>query len=650
MNSKKNNIETQIVEDFERIRPAITRLLQTQMNNDDLSIRYGRSKSNSKNDIVINPSILVSTISKTSLNREEVMIGTVVHEAIHATKNYSLDSGALKNLFPNELDDVEDIDDVLEILTGPFGKYVFDILIHSIEERIFVKQYGGLNSILEDIYSESYSEIKKLTNFSQYLALLFHSITTYIDPEFNNYKKPVISALNESLHILKTLSYEDINVSEVVEATVQMIDICKRYNILPDLEKYNLGEQKEIEESLDENVINDLNKVLIPSSNNVTTGNTLQKFLGKTNSKNNEDKLNLMDDHISKVGASSTIYFPSGNTAKVVENKVPDNFKNLYKNGLQTYESLLQQWNLPIYKVTNKIKPYFIHNQKRQRISGFDQGDLSPHVPIMLASGRYERMFEQKQRLSNKSYAISLLIDGSGSMIEKSKDELHPWSLASALIGASYLSQICFELDIDFEVSIFNRGFASEHTENEETYNSRKFAVSSMLNRTYGSSAQDLYNTANHYFIKEFKDSWRENYQQFIGLIDFSRNLRDSIDIGISSELIPPISMFEKGTNIDEVNIMHATKRLLNHSSNTKMLVVLSDGMTRGTLSELKNSINFATKSGVDVIGIGIGNRGSWREYINNVQIEQPEQLIHSIVNITKDILIKNIKLTSGVA
>ena len=650
MNSKKKNIEAQIVEDFEKIRPAITRLLQTQMNNDDLSIRYGRSKSNNKNDIVINPSILVSTISKTSLNRDEVMIGTVVHEAIHATKNYSLDSGTLRNLFPNELDDVEDIDDVLEILTGPFGKYVFDILIHSIEERIFVKQYEGLNSILEDIYRESYSEVKKLTNFSQYLALLFHSITTYIDPEFNNYKKPVISALNESLHILKTLSYEDINVSEVVEATVQMIDICKRYNILPDLEKYNLGEQKEIEESLDENVINDLNKVLIPSSNNVTTGNTLQKFLGQTNSKNNEDKLNLMDDHISKVGASSTIYFPSGNTAKVVENRVPDNFKNLYKNGLQTYESLLQQWNLPIYKVTNKIKPYFIHNQKRQRISGFDQGDLSPHVPIMLASGRYERMFEQKQRLSNKSYAISLLIDGSGSMIEKNKDELHPWSLASALIGASYLSQICFELDIDFEVSIFNRGFASEHTENEETYNSRKFAVSSMLNRTYGSSAQDLYNTANHYFIKEFKDSWRENYQQFIGLIDFSRNLRDSIDIGISSELIPPISMFEKGTNIDEVNIMHATKRLLNHSSNTKMLVVLSDGMTRGTLSELKNSINFATKSGVDVIGIGIGNRGSWREYINNVQIEQPEQLIHSIVNITKDILIKNIKLTSGVA
>ena len=650
MNSKKKNIEAQIVEDFEKIRPAITRLLQTQMNNDNLSLRYGRSRSNSKNDIVINPSILVNTISKTNLDRGEVMIGTVVHEAIHATNNYTLDSESLNKLFPDELDDVKDIDDILEILTGPFGKYVFDILIHSIEEKIFVKQYEGLNSILEDIYTESFSEIKKLGNFSQYLSLLFHSITSYIDPEFENYKKPVVSSLNESLHILKTLNYEDVNVSELIEATVQMVDICKRYNILPNLDNYSLGEQKEIEESIDESVVSDLSKILIPSSNNVTTGNTLQKFLGQTESKSTDDKLNLMDDHISKVGASTTIYFPSGNVAKVVENKIPNNYKNLYKNGLETYESLLQQWNLPIYKVTNKIKPYFIHNQKRQRISGFDQGDLSPHVPIMLASGRYERMFEQKQRLSNKSYAISLLIDGSGSMIEKNKDELHPWSLASALIGASYLSQICFELDIDFEVSIFNRAFASEHTENEEVYNKRKFAVSSMLNRTYGTSAQELYNTANHYFIKEFKDSWRENYQQFIGLIEFSRNLRDSIDIGISKDSIPPVSMFEKGTNIDEINIMHASKRLLNHPSNTKMLVVLSDGMTRGSVNELQNSINFATKNGVDVIGIGIGNRGSWREYINNIQIEKPEQLIHSIVNITKDILIKNIKLTSGVA
>jgi hypothetical protein len=268
----------------------------------------------------------------------------------------------------------------------------------------------------------------------------------------------------------------------------------------------------------------------------------------------------------------------------------------------------------------------------------------------MLASGRYERMFEQKQRLSNKSYALSLLIDGSGSMIEKTKTEPKPWSLSAALIGASYLAQICFELDIDFEVSIFNRGFAADFKETDSEYTKRKFAISSMLNTTYGSSAQEIFNTTNHYFVKEFNDSWRDNYEKFIGLIEFSRNLRSSIDSKLDENLIPPLSMFEKGTNVDEVNIMHASKRLLNHPSNTKLLVVLSDGMTRGSLPELKNSINFAKKNKIEVLGVGIGNRGSWKEYENNVQVQHPEQLIYSIVNITKDILIKNIKTTIGAA
>ncbi len=650
MNSKKKNIESKIIEEFEKIRPAITRLLQTQMKNDKITLRYGLSSSSNKNDVVINPSILVNSVIDTKLDHTEVLIGTVVHEAIHSTQNYKLDLVQINKLFSEDLDDVNDIEDVLLILSGPFGKFVFDILIHSIEEKIFVKEYEGLNSILKDIYNESFTQIKSFTPFSQFLSLLFHSITSYISLDYNDYKKNVIKALNESLHFLKTLNYIEVNLSQVVEATVQIVDICRRFNILPDLEKYNLGEQSEIEDALENNVVNDLSKILIPSTNNVTTGNTLMKFLGDTQSKRSEEKINLMEDHITRVGASSTVYFPSGYKSKIVETQLPNNFKNLYAKGIVTYESLLISWNLPVFKVTNKIKPYFIHNQKRQRISGYDQGDLSPHVPVLLASGRYERMYEQKQRLSNKSYAISMLIDGSGSMIEKNKDQPNPWSLSAALVGASYLAQICFELNIDFEVSIFNRGFAANHDESEATYNKRKFAVSSMLNTTYGSNAQEIFNTANHYFVKEFKDSWRENYEKFIGLIEYSRNLRNALENYTPTEDLPPISMFEKGTNVDEINIMHASKRLLQHPSNTKLLVVLSDGMTRGSLAELKNSINFSTKNGIDVIGIGIGSRGSWREYLNNVQVERPEQLIHSIVNITKDILIKNIKLSSGAA
>ena len=650
MKPSDKNIESEIVQEFEKIRPAITRLLQSQTENKELIINLGKSKRVNSNEIVINPSILVNSVSSSKLDFKELIIGTVVHEAIHSMQDYKFEIEKDLKIRAEEVTGLNNIEEVLEILAGPFGKYVFEILIHSYEEHLFVKEFNGLSSIFQDIYKESFNQIKNLKAFNQFLSLLFHVITNYLEFDKTQFNKKVSSSISESEKILTSFEYDKENLEEVIELTIQIIDICRVNNLLPDLKEYSLGEQREILESMDDNIVDELNKVLIPSSTNVTTGNTLEKFLGEKGKESDDEKLNFMDDHVSKIGSSETVYPPNGKVSKLINTDLPHSFKNLYTTGIKTYNNLLEEWNLPVNEVTNKIKPYFIHNQKRQRISGYDQGDLSPHVPLLLASGRYERMFEQKQRLSNKSYAVSLLIDGSGSMLERKKGEVYPWSLSAALIGANYLSQICHELNVDFEVAIFNRAFLANENENEDMYLKRKMAVSSMLNSNYGSNAEFYFNTTNHYFIKKFDDSWKNQYEKFIGLIDFSRNLRSSLDSLVTSEDHPPASMFERGTNVDERNIMFSTKRLLEHGSNTKLLAVLSDGMTRGTLSDLKSSIDYSTRFGIDVIGIGIGNRGTWKEYQNKTQISRPEELIHSIVNITKDILIRNVKESSGAA
>ena len=650
MKPSDKNIESEIVQEFEKIRPAITRLLQSQTENKELIINLGKSKRVNSNEIVINPSILVNSVSSSKLDFKELIIGTVVHEAIHSMQDYKFEIEKDLKIRAEEVTGLNNIEEVLEILAGPFGKYVFEILIHSYEEHLFVKEFNGLSSIFQDIYKESFNQIKNLKAFNQFLSLLFHVITNYLEFDKTQFNKKVSSSISESEKILTSFEYDKENLEEVIELTIQIIDICRVNNLLPDLKEYSLGEQREILESMDDNIVDELNKVLIPSSTNVTTGNTLEKFLGEKGKESDDEKLNFMDDHVSKIGSSETVYLPNGKVSKLINTDLPHSFKNLYTTGIKTYNNLLEEWNLPVNEVTNKIKPYFIHNQKRQRISGYDQGDLSPHVPLLLASGRYERMFEQKQRLSNKSYAVSLLIDGSGSMLERKKSEVYPWSLSAALIGANYLSQICHELNVDFEVAIFNRAFLANENENEDMYLKRKMAVSSMLNSNYGSNAEFYFNTTNHYFIKKFDDSWKNQYEKFIGLIDFSRNLRSSLDSLATSEEHPPASMFERGTNVDERNIMFSTKRLLEHGSNTKLLAVLSDGMTRGTLSDLKSSIDYSTRFGIDVIGIGIGDRGTWKEYQNKTQISRPEELIHSIVNITKDILIRNVKESSGAA
>lgn len=650
MEFKKKTLETQIIEIFQKISPAITRLIQSETDNANIVINLGKTKSKNKNEININPSILVNAVSDSELEFKELIIGTVVHEAIHSMEEYNFNVDEDLTKYKDDTEGLTNIDEVLEVLAGPFGKYIFEILVHSYDEFQFVKNFNGLRSILEDIYKESSINIKNLKPFNKFLTLLFHNITGYVELDIEKYPKNIKEPLKETLRVLDNFSYDKNLIEDTIDITIEITDICRRYNLLPDVDNQTLGERRESIENFEDSVIDDLNKVLIPSSTNITSGNTLEKFLGKKGADSEDEKLNFMDDHVSKVGTSSTVYLPNGKVSKLLSTNLPKSFKNLYTNGLNTYNSLLEEWDLPVFKVTNKIKPYFIHNKKRLRISGYDQGDLSPHVPLMLASGRYERMFEQKQRLSNKSYAVSLLIDGSGSMLEKDKGDFYPWSLSAALIGASYLAQICHELDIDFEVAIFNRSFAADELENEELYLKRKMAVSSMLNTNYGSNAEYYFNTTNHYFIKKFDDSWKENYEKFIGLIEFSRNLRESLDKIESNLDHPPASMFERGTNVDERNIMFSTKRLLEKGSKTKLLAVLSDGMTRGSLEDLKSSINYASKVGIDVIGIGIGERGTWKEYINKTQINEPEELIHSIVNITKDILIKNIKLASGVA
>ena len=650
MEFKKKTLETQIIEIFQKISPAITRLIQSETDNANIVINLGKTKSKNKNEININPSILVNAVSDSELEFKELIIGTVVHEAIHSMEEYNFNVDEDLTKYKDDTEGLTNIDEVLEVLAGPFGKYIFEILVHSYDEFQFVKNFNGLRSILEDIYKESSINIKNLKPFNKFLTLLFHNITGYVELDIEKYPKNIKEPLKETLRVLDNFSYDKNLIEDTIDITIEITDICRRYNLLPDVDNQTLGERRESIENFEDSVIDDLNKVLIPSSTNITSGNTLEKFLGKKGADSEDEKLNFMDDHVSKVGTSSTVYLPNGKVSKLLSTNLPKSFKNLYTNGLNTYNSLLEEWDLPVFKVTNKIKPYFIHNKKRLRISGYDQGDLSPHVPLMLASGRYERMFEQKQRLSNKSYAVSLLIDGSGSMLEKDKGDFYPWSLSAALIGASYLAQICHELDIDFEVAIFNRSFAADELENEELYLKRKMAVSSMLNTNYGSNAEYYFNTTNHYFIKKFDDSWKENYEKSIGLIEFSRNLRESLDKIESNLDHPPASMFERGTNVDERNIMFSTKRLLEKGSKTKLLAVLSDGMTRGSLEDLKSSINYASKVGIDVIGIGIGERGTWKEYINKTQINEPEELIHSIVNITKDILIKNIEESTGVA
>ena len=71
MEFKKKTLETQIIEIFQKISPAITRLIQSETDNANIVINLGKTKSKNKNEININPSILVNAVSDSELEFKE---------------------------------------------------------------------------------------------------------------------------------------------------------------------------------------------------------------------------------------------------------------------------------------------------------------------------------------------------------------------------------------------------------------------------------------------------------------------------------------------------------------------------------------------------------------------------------------------------
>ena len=138
----------------------------------------------------------------------------------------------------------------------------------------------------------------------KYPKKLLEDSTTFFMSTWWGDPKNIKESVRETLAILNNFSYDRDLVEDTIEITIQIADICRRYNLLPDVDSQTLGERRESIEKFEDSVIDDLNKVLIPSSTNITTGNTLEKFLGKKGKESDDEKLNFMDDHVSKIGLS----------------------------------------------------------------------------------------------------------------------------------------------------------------------------------------------------------------------------------------------------------------------------------------------------------------------------------------------------------
>jgi len=101
----------------------------------------------------------------------------------------------------------------------------------------------------------------------------------------------------------------------------------------------------------------------------------------------------------------------------------------------------------------------------------------------------------------------------------------------------------------------------------------------------------------------------------------------------------PPVSMFDKAANVDELNVIHAAQRMAAHGAQTRLLIVLADGMTRGSVRNLANAVSAVERGGATVLGIGIGDDTVAAAYPRHQVVHHPGELARAMVKGTKDLL-----------
>ena len=208
---------------------------------------------------------------------------------------------------------------------------------------------------------------------------------------------------------------------------------------------------------------------------------------------------------------------------------------------------------------------------------------------------------------------------------------------------------LCNELQIDFEVAVFNRAFPASYEDTERTFSDRRHRATGGLRRTHSGSADRLTRTVNHYLVKPFDDRWRRHEDVLAGLFYMAAAPRDAAQQARRSpETTPPVSMFDKAANVDEFNVTYATQRLASRHVSTRILVVLADGMTRGSVRALAESVRLAEQSGTTVLGIGIGDDTVQAAYSRHQIVERPDELTRAMIDGVRSTLFRTIAAAGG--
>lgn len=639
-----------VVGRYQRVAPAVTRLARSLSENPELQVRLGSESSASSNEIICDPRIFQAAYHRNApVTPDEVALASALHEVMHLVSTNLDEERTIPDdwrVDSNVSRDVElDLLSALEKTEKPVAEVIFFALEDARQEFQGLALYPGARSVLQDLYLSSLSEaIQRSGALSQFVLGCFLLTAGYVDREVLEKRfeaRAAVALADATGHCDEAAASDD--PWYVAQLALELEAIARANGLLTEAPETATTSQKKQVEKIDADKAQEgvdsvrmTSPILADAESYQDTRRAADSRSGSSDRKGASD---LADDEstnqLLRVSQAPQVYLPTGQGGKLLVTPIPASFAGFGREGIEAIGEASKKWSVDQRHVSGELFPLFAANQRRGLRSGFDQGDVSPHAALFIGAGLYQRLYERRAARTRRRYAVSLLVDGSASMLSPGR-RAHSgtqWAMPAAVLGAWSMARLCDELQIDFEVALFNRGYAARPDDTEESYTKSRSAATAGLKRTQGSAADRLTTTVNHYMVKSFDRRWREAQNTLAGLFFTAMNPRRAATIARQdARSAPPVSLFEKAANVDEFNVVHASERMGRLGADVRILMVLADGMTRGSVQTLTSAVESVEATGTTVIGIGIGDHTVDQAYRRHQVVEEPDQLANAMI------------------
>lgn len=639
-----------VVGRYQRVAPAVTRLARSLSENPELQVRLGPESSASSNEIICDPRIFQAAYHRNApVTPDEVALASALHEVMHLVSTNLDEERTIPDDWPVDSDlsrDVElDLLSALEKTEKPVAEVIFFALEDARQEFQGLALYPGARSVLQDLYLSSLSEaIQRSGALSQFVLGCFLLTAGYVDREVLEKRfeaRAAVALADATGHCDEAAASDD--PWYVAQLALELEAIARANGLLTEVPETATASQKKQAEKIDADKAQEgVDSVRMTSpilADAESYQDTRRAADARSGSSDRKGASEMADDEstnqLLRVSQAPQVYLPTGQGGKLLVTPIPAAFAGFGREGIEAIGEASKKWSVDQRHVSGELFPLFAANQRRGLRSGFDQGDVSPHAALFIGAGLYQRLYERRAARTRRRYAVSLLVDGSASMLSPGR-RAHSgtqWAMPAAVLGAWSMARLCDELQIDFEVALFNRGYAARPDDTEETYTKSRSAATAGLKRTQGSAADRLTTTVNHYMVKSFDRRWREAQNTLAGLFFTAMNPRRAATMARQdARSAPPVSLFEKAANVDEFNVVHASERMGRLGADVRILMVLADGMTRGSVQTLTSAVESVEATGTTVIGIGIGDHTVDQAYRRHQVVDEPDQLANAMI------------------